>query len=250
MPTPAFVTDRFPEIRAGGFDRFDGTVQFYIRVNALLQPDFTVLDFGAGRGVSHIDDQVDFRRGLVNLRGKVKTVIGVDVDDVVTTNPNVDSAIVLKGAEIPLSDASIDLILSDFTFEHLAEPNQTTAELDRILKPGGWICARTPNRKGYIAIMNMLMLGQLKDRVLRHAQPLRKEEDVFPAFYRLNSIYDLEQRFPKNRYDHATYSWDASPSYHFNKRWVHQILTIAQYLTPPAFRTILFIFMRKKVRPD
>jgi hypothetical protein len=32
-----------PEILAGGFDRYDGTIRFH-RINALLQPDFVVVD--------------------------------------------------------------------------------------------------------------------------------------------------------------------------------------------------------------
>ncbi len=45
----------YPESRYGGFTDIDGTVAFFARVNALLRPSFTVLDFGCGRG-SHIDD--------------------------------------------------------------------------------------------------------------------------------------------------------------------------------------------------
>ena len=42
----------------------DSTIQFYERINALLQPDFVVLDFGAGRGASHSEDRVRYRREL------------------------------------------------------------------------------------------------------------------------------------------------------------------------------------------
>lgn len=38
----------FREPAAGGFTRFDGTVQFCSRVNALIHPDAVVLEFGAG----------------------------------------------------------------------------------------------------------------------------------------------------------------------------------------------------------
>jgi hypothetical protein len=75
------------EVVAGGFDRYDGSIQFYQRINALLRPDFVVMDFGAGRGVNHIEDPVAYRRNLSNFKGKVKEVIGVDVDSAVTTNP-------------------------------------------------------------------------------------------------------------------------------------------------------------------
>jgi hypothetical protein len=51
--------------RGGGFSRVDGSIEFYTRVNALLGPDMTVVDFGAGRGAGVLDDPV--RYGLLDL---------------------------------------------------------------------------------------------------------------------------------------------------------------------------------------
>jgi hypothetical protein len=67
------MTALLPEIFAGGFDRYDGTIQFYQRVNALLRPDFVVVDIGAGRGRIRIDDPIAYRRRLTSLKGKVKS---------------------------------------------------------------------------------------------------------------------------------------------------------------------------------
>jgi SAM-dependent methyltransferase len=234
-----------PESVAGVFDRYDGTIQFYQRVNALLRPDFVVLDFGAGRGVNHIEDPVDYRRNLVNFKGKVKEVIGVDVDSAVMTNPALDRAIVISGPEIPLPDQSVDLILSDFTFEHLGDPAAIVRSFDRVLKPGGWICARTPNRLGYIALANSLLPDALKSRVLHGAQPDRKEEDVFPAFYRLNTLRDIRRLFPEPRFSQASYYWDASPSYYFGSRWIFRLFSWLHGLTPSTLKTMLMIFIRK-----
>lgn len=179
------------------------------------------------------------------LKGKAREVIGVDVDEVVLTNPGVDRAVVLRDATIPLADASVDIIVSDFTFEHLPEPAKTCSELDRILKPGGWICARTPNRNGYIAIMNRLISDNLKDVVLRAAQPGRKEEDVFPAHYLLNTFSALTRHFPKDRFEHASYSWDSFPSYHFNKKLLFSGFKTLQAISPPSLKSTLMIFIRK-----
>lgn len=38
----------YPEARFGGFSDIDGTMAFYLRVNALLGCDSVVLDFGCG----------------------------------------------------------------------------------------------------------------------------------------------------------------------------------------------------------
>lgn len=45
----------FPEIEVGGFTSIDGTIEFYTRISALLNPSMTVLDFGAGRGAALTD---------------------------------------------------------------------------------------------------------------------------------------------------------------------------------------------------
>ena len=46
-----------------------------------------VLDFGAGRGEHILDDVIEYRRRLCNLRGRCAHVEGCDVDEVVLTNP-------------------------------------------------------------------------------------------------------------------------------------------------------------------
>lgn len=92
---PSIAQELYPEVRAGGFSHVDGNVDFYGRVNALLAPDMTIVDFGAGRGKDATDDPVAYRRGLRNLRGKVAEVVGVDTDPVVLTNVSLDRAIVI-----------------------------------------------------------------------------------------------------------------------------------------------------------
>lgn len=177
-----------PEIAAGGFSRVDGTVQFWQRVGALIGPQSVVLDFGAGRGAKQSEDLVSYRRGLLSLKGRVRDLIGVDVDPVVITNEALDRAFVITpDGELPIPDQSIDVVVSDFVFEHIQDPAMAARELDRVLKPGGWICARTPNRHGYIALGNRLIPDSLHARIIRSAQDAREEKDVFPAVYRLNS---------------------------------------------------------------
>ncbi len=235
----------FPEVRAGGFSRLDSTVQFYQRVHALLKPESVVLDFGAGRG-AFSQDPVPFRRSLRILKGKVREVIGADVDPVVETNSGLDRAIVIEpDGRLPLTDRSIDVIVSDFTFEHIEKPPAVAAELDRVLAPGGWICARTPNRFGYLAIMSSLIPESLKLRVVRNSQPDRKEEDVFPTFYRMNTEAALRRCFPEARYDHCVIAWDAEPAYYFGKRWLYKVFKFIHGMTPDRFKIALLIFLHK-----
>ena len=239
--------DFFPEIGAGGFSRVNSTIQFYERINALVDPDFVVLDFGAGRGAAQWDDLVSYRRELRDFRGKVREVIGADIDPIVTTNPTLNRALVLQpGSPIPLPDKCVNLIISDFTFEHVEDPANIARELDRILIPGGWICVRTPNRFGYVALANRLAPGFLRMHVLRFAQPGRKEQDVFRPFYRLNTFKSLRNHFEARYYEYYTYSCDAEPAYHANSKVLYRLFLIIHHLTPPKLRTLLLIFLRKK----
>jgi SAM-dependent methyltransferase len=239
--------DFFPEIAAGGFSRIDGTIQFWQRIGALIRPDSVVLDFGAGRGGPQTDDVVAYRRNLATLRGRVREVVGVDVDPAVETNQALDRALVIgPDGRLPIADRSIDIIVSDFVFEHIQEPEKAAAELDRVLAPGGWICVRTPNRYGYIAIANRLIPDRLHSRLIRSAQDHRKGEDVFPAVYRLNTAGAFRQHFPASRYVHYVIPWEAEPAYYFGSKLLYSLFLAIQYVTPPLFRTVLMVFMQKR----
>lgn len=236
----------YPEVGAGGFSRVDGTVEFYQRVNALLDPGMTVVDFGAGRGQG-ADDAVPYRRDLAVLRGKVRRVVGVDVDPAVLDNPKVDVAeIVEPGAPLPLGDGSVDVVVSDFTFEHVTDPAWAGRELTRILAPGGWICARTPNRWGYIGIPTRLVPNRLHHAALRRAQPQKQERDTFPTAYRLNSPAQLRRAFPSAVFDDFGYAFDSEPAYFGASRVAWRTMQGVFALTPPPLRSMLFVFLRKR----
>lgn len=237
----------YPETAVGGFSSVDGTVQFFTRVNALLRPDMTVLDLGAGRGEYATDDPVDYRRNLRVLRGKVRAVIGIDVSEAVRSNPVIDVAhVVQPGARWPLEDRSIDLIVSDYTFEHLSDPSHVVAEIERVLKPGGWLCARTPNKWGYNAIGARLIPNSLHERVLAILQPDRKAIDIFPTTFRLNTRKVLARYFDSSRWDLVAYTWNAEPAY-FGKSVLAWWFAKAMFrFTPQSLGSTWFIFCRAK----
>lgn len=236
-----------PEINAGGFSRRNGTIQFYVRVNALLAPDMTVLDFGAGRGL-HADSSMRLLRDLADMRGKAAKVIGVDVDDAVLRNPLLDEAHVFDGQRIPLADASVDLIFSDHVFEHIDDPAVTAREFDRVLKPGGWICARTPSSTSLIALGGRLVPNRLHAKLIRTIQPGggRLDEDVFPTRYRMNSKAALRRLFPPARWDHFSYYWNGDPEYHFGSTLIARLMQAAMALKPGGEKILVFI----QKRPD
>lgn len=237
----------YPEIGISGFSSVDGTINFYLFAKSLVRPDMTVLDFGAGRGAAHIDDDCAVRRDLTSFKGRVAKLIGADVDPVVMTNPDLDQAVMI-GADgsLPLPDQSVDLVVSDWVFEHLPDPEVSAREIERVLKPGGWICARTPNKNGYVALGNRLIPEKLKDFILSLAQPGRKHEDVFPAHYRLNSRAAFKRHFPTDMFRHCVYGWNSEPSYTFNNRFVFYAFALLHGLTARILPLHWHVFIQKR----
>ena len=236
----------YPELGAGGITRWDGTVQFYIRVQALLQPEMTVLDYGAGRGRLH-EDEVPIRRDLITFKGKVSSVIGIDVDSAVLLNPLVDAAAVIEDNRIPLADGSVDLILSDHVFEHLADPQSVASEMFRVLRPGGWLCARTPHSLSLVALAGRMVPSRHHSTVVELAQPNgRSAEDVFPTFYRLNSLRALNRYFSGELWENFSYTWSPEAGYHFNSSLAFRVMTVIQALKRTVSGEVLLVFLRKR----
>ena len=183
----------------------------------------------------------------MTLRGKVKKVIACDVDEVVLSNPGADEAVVIQpDAPLPFADDAFDLIISDFVFEHIDNPLLVSSELRRILKPGGWICARTPNQYCLISLLAQWVHSAGHSRILRWAQPERHEVDIFPTVYKLNSKRAIATWFPPDTFDNFTYRYEAEPSYFFNNRAVFALMLLINWLTPPVMKSGLFVFLRKR----
>ncbi|WP_339949449.1 class I SAM-dependent methyltransferase [uncultured Albimonas sp.] len=235
-----------PESGAGGFSAIDGTVIFYVRVAALLTPGATVLDLGAGRGRAHLDDPVSFRRSLMDLRGRCARVIGVDPDPAVLDNPSLDEAMVMPSPEeVPLRDASVDLILADHVLEHVADPQAFARECGRLLRPGGWLCARTPNRWGLVAMASRAIPEGVHGAVLARAQPHRRHEDVFPTCYRLNTRGALARAFPAPGWGHHVHGWNSEPAYAGRSAIAWRAMQALQAILPPAMDANLHVFLRR-----
>lgn len=243
------VARRFPELTIAGFSRFDGAMNFYSFVNALLRPEMVVVDFGAGRGGLLEYTEAPYRTNYSTIRSKVAKVIGVDIDPIVKQNPLVDEAIVIEpSGTIPLEDSSVDLIVSVSTFEHITEPGPVQKEFLRILKPGGWVCASTPNKYGYIALGARAVPNKLHKRVLRWMQPQRPAVDVFPTAYKLNTRAAVKRYFGPNEWDTVMFPWSSEPCYMEDNELAVRLLSFAGKYMPDYFQMHWHIFIQKRTK--
>jgi SAM-dependent methyltransferase len=204
-----------------------------------------VLDFGCGRG-SYIND-LAFVLDLRILKGKVRKVIGVDVDPSAESNPFIDEFHLLESGSSawPVSDASIDLILSDWVLEHIEEPDFFFSEARRVLKPGGKLCIRTSNKWSYVSTFARLIPERYHYWILSKIQPGRKCEDIFPTRYACNTPPTIRKKLRMSGFDGIVYGNVAQPSYLEFSCFIYGLGVLLHKMTPKTFAHTLYIFAEK-----
>ena len=238
-----------PERNVDHFTHLDGTIKFYSFVRAIFlrYNPRRVLNFGPGRGaftsLESGENGSRLRRHLQDLRYDGARVVAADIDSAVTQNEACDERILLDPrSPLPFADDEFDVIVSDFTFEHLENPGQTCQELRRVCKDGGFICARTANGFGYVRLFASLFPNRLHGRVLGRVQPNRRPQDIFATTYRLYSVKAIRRVFPGC--DVYFYRDSAEPAYFFGNSLVYRSLLWLHKLLPPVLATTLCVFVR------
>lgn len=244
MKKEQYINHFYPESKFGGFSDIDGTVAFFSRINCLLQPSFTVLDFGCGRG-QHVGDKSSYRKDIRILKGKVDRVIGVDVDEKASQNPFVDEFMLLNGGQLNLESSSMDLIVCDNVLEHIDDVELFFAETSRVLKKGGYLCIRTPNLFNYAFIFSKLIPNRFHSKVVNIAQDNRKEEDVFPTLYKCNTIGKM-QSFINRFFDQSVvYGYHGEPAYLSFSKASYWLGTVFHKYAPNFLGTAIFTYAQK-----
>ena len=236
----------YPESDYGGFTAVDGTMAFYLRVNALLTPSTRVLDFGCGRGC-YGEDPVVLRRQLRILQGKCAYVAGADIGEDATQNPYLDEVRLFRpGAGVPYEDASFDVLLADCVVEHLPDPDAFFREARRLLKPGGHLCIRTSNVLSYFGLAALLVPASRRERVLQRARPDRKDEDSFPTLYRCNTVFAIRRALNAAGFSGMAFGHESEPRYLGFSRWAYRFGVWHQRWAPGFLRPAIFAFATRR----
>ncbi len=101
----------------------------------------TVVDIACGEGY-----------GTDALGRVARSCLGMDRDEETIARAREkygDHFLVGNAEEIPCESASVDLVVSFETIEHLPSPACFVAEIARTLKPGGQVIISTPNQSTY-----------------------------------------------------------------------------------------------------
>lgn len=239
----------YPESKFGGFTRCDGTVAFYARIQALLKEDFHVLDVGCGRG-QQLEEPCSYRKELRIIKGTVSKVTGIDVDVNAAENPTVDEFQQMTiGEPWPAESGSFDLVFSDHVLEHVDDPDLFFSESARVLKPGGYLCLRTPNSWSYVALISRLIPNRFHASVVEAVQEGRKEEDVFPTLYRCNSRRRIGRQLRKHEFEGVVLGHHPEPGYLAFSKFAYALGVLWQKCSPSGLAPSLLAFARLKDAP-
>ena len=161
----------------------------YTIVNDLLNDSArtaaVVLDAGCGHYTIKIQ------------RNSRATVIGIDliVDDI-KKNESINLGVCSALTSIPLKDASVDVIVCNMVFEHLQKPIPVFLELSRVLRKGGHLIFMTPCVYNIVVACTRLIPNRFH-RYLGSRLIGIRDSDMFPTFYRANSVSKIRGLFGK-----------------------------------------------------
>ncbi len=146
------------------------------------------LDIGCGHRLLP-SWRFDQERDLVR---SCATIIGLDYDfHSLKKHKSIQLRVRGNVLELPFKSRSLDLVSANMVVEHLENPDVQFREINRVLKPGGLFVFHTPNNLGYTTLLARAIPEAFKTHLISYLQG-RKEEDVFPTYYRANSAKRIE----------------------------------------------------------
>jgi SAM-dependent methyltransferase len=153
----------------------DDNALFFGWIREHLNSDSDVLEIGAGAGLKWPYD----------FAGVCRSVVGVDTDPRVLANPNLTRAVCGDFLEVELGEDLFDVAFANNVAEHVEAPERFLRTCQRVVRPGGLVFLKTPNRLHYVSLIARLSPHAFHVWVNRLRG--RAEEDTFPTYYRMNT---------------------------------------------------------------
>jgi 2-polyprenyl-3-methyl-5-hydroxy-6-metoxy-1,4-benzoquinol methylase len=207
----------------------------------LCNEDSTILEIGSGSGTGNQN----------RLYPRARTIVGIDLDKRVLQNPNLDFAKNISAYAIDenLAEFQFDLIYSHMVAEHIDDAERFLASQLSLLKPGGKILHSTVSKYYWTSLINDFVPEKLKYWLIENLGAGRKQEDVFPVHYKLNSKNQIEKLCKDLDVNYQIFREDEAPGYLRRSIFLMLVYTLVhkplQFLMP-ALRAKFFFIIEKK----
>ena len=156
-----------------------------------VEPGIAWLDIGCGRKLTAdaaLNEELTRRAGLV---------VGCDADPHLERHTTIRDLTLCDAAKLPFADDTFDLVTTSMVAEHLRDPDQVFAEVARVSKDDAVFIVFTPNKWNYAMIVARFtphafhLLYKRATHYLNRGSWESFEDDVFPTYYRANTINRL-----------------------------------------------------------
>lgn len=154
------------------------TARYQALIAESIQPRARILDLGCGRG------------GVVERLGRKGIWVGLDPDWQSLSDHRTPffSRGCANAEAIPFFSNSLDIVISSWVFEHLADPAPVFNEISRVLRPGGHLFFLTPNARHPIPRLSQKLTRSLKaQHAFVHRLYNRVPADTFAVHYQANT---------------------------------------------------------------
>jgi SAM-dependent methyltransferase len=157
------------------------------------------LDLGCGHHVFPDWMKVEQTQAL----GSAGRITGIDLDwEGLRKHPGIRDKVFGDLQRLPFAAGSFDVVSANMVVEHLEDPERILAEIKRVLTPGGVFLFHTPNLYHWGIVLARCVPDKLKKAIIGFLEN-RREEDVFPTHYRMNSAAVIRRLAKRSGFDVA-----------------------------------------------
>ena len=143
-----------------------------------------------GEDLENIEDSLAAAAGMV---------VGTDLKfGALAKHRNIACRVCATLDALPFPDQAFDLVTCNMVVEHLPDPKTSLAEMVRLVSPNGRLVIHTPNLLNCLVFANHIVGKILPRKIvvrLVQASDKRGESDIFPTYYRANSVTKLRRLF-------------------------------------------------------
>jgi ubiquinone/menaquinone biosynthesis C-methylase UbiE len=168
-------------------------VRYQTLLDSVVDADTSWLELGCGKRIC-ADDALN-----AGLPRRARFVVGLDRDPYLEKHSSIDNLVCADAAALPFRDGAFNLVTASFVLEHLEQPEAVFREIARVCAPGGRVVVFTPNLANYGMIIAAatpykfhLWYKKLAYFFAR-GEWTDHEEDMFPTFYRANTVGRLRR---------------------------------------------------------